>query len=76
MDEEEESALNLVETDGMLGQSFGIGLQANIFLTLDDVWDDDSAYMELLAEQVKISYTLIRRFLLMVCAHECFLFSS
>ena len=30
-------------------------MQANFsfFKTIDDVWDDDSAYMELLAEEVK-----------------------
>ena len=31
LEEEEESALNLVETDGMLGQLLRIGLQVNIF---------------------------------------------
>ena len=53
LDTDEENALNLVETDGMLGRLLRIGLRANIsFLNIDDVWDDDSAYMELLAEQV------------------------
>ena len=56
LEEEEDSALNLVETDGMLWPTFE---SWNVSLiTIDDVWDDDSAYLELLAEQVK-NYLLI-----------------
>ena len=52
-DDDEEIALNLVETDGKLYSNVeNWDLQVDIFPSIDDVWDDDSAYMELLAEQV------------------------
>jgi hypothetical protein len=43
---------NLAETDGKVYSNISWNLQADLFSSIDDVWDDDFAYMELLAEQV------------------------
>jgi hypothetical protein len=74
LDEDEESALNLVETDGMLCHFFGsFGMQKLTFFSIDDVWDDDSAYMELLAEQVK-THSYPAYFFLVTCAHDFYFY--
>ena len=43
------------------GQLLRIKLRAkNFLITVDDVWDEDSAYLEMLAEQVKkITYSYL-----------------
>ena len=63
------------------GQLLRIKLRAKHFLiTVDDVWDEDSAYLEMLAEQVKKNYLLLSAdSFLMTCTNEClfvFYFSS
>jgi hypothetical protein len=54
LDEEvERSALNLINNNGILNSNFENWIcKLTFFPIIDDVWDDDLAYMELLTEQV------------------------